>query len=259
MRRAATHRSPANSPVARLFVSMSSTPQGFANRLDHLKSELVGQGSRVQALVELAFEALFARDPARAADAVRLDDQVDAVDVNIERESVQLLADATRQNSQLDETQLRLVLTIVKANNELERIADVGVDLAELLIPTKGARTPVPQPFPDTFRVMANSVVGILRDTNAAFRRDDPALAKVVLQSQHTVTAFKQALTRDAEEQIAKGRMPVDFAFLLHEVANLCELLADHCTNIAEQVIYLRTGAIVRHTQTSWVEVARNP
>ena len=51
--------------------------------------------------------------------------------------------------------------------------------------------------------------------------------------------------------------MNVDFAFRLHEVATQCELIADHCTNIAEQVIYLTTGAIVRHMTNSWVELPR--
>lgn len=238
---------------------MPITPQGFNERLERLKGELVAQGSRVQALIEGALDAVFAQDAARARAVVAGDDAIDAADVELERASVELLADATREHAAIDQQQLRLVLTIVKANNELERVADVGVDLAELMLPAgkDGAPRTVARGFPDTFRVMANSIVGILRDTNAAFRMGDPALAKVVLQSQHTVTAFKNAIVRDAEEQIAKGKMTVDFAFLLHEIANLCELLADHCTNIAEQVIYLRTGAIVRHTETSWVEVPR--
>jgi phosphate transport system protein len=111
--------------------------------------------------------------------------------------------------------------------------------------------------YPDTFRVMANSVIGILRDVNTAVLHHDPALANIVLQSQHAVTAFKDAVLRDAEGRIAKGQMSVDAAFLLHEIATECEIVADHCTNVAEQIIYLTTGAIVRHTQSNWVEVTR--
>jgi phosphate transport system protein len=149
----------------------------------------------------------------------------------------------------MDPSDLRSVLTIVKVNNELERIADCAVEVAGLVrrhAGTTGA-------YPDTFRVMANSVIGILRDTNLAVQRGDAALAKVVLQSQHAVTAFKAALLRDAEEKIARGAMQVDFAFQLHEMATECERIADHCTNIAEQVIYQTTGAIVRHTDAQWV------
>lgn len=230
---------------------MPTTPQGFANRIETLKGSLVEQGRRVQAQLETAFGSVFTRDAAKAAEAIKADEEIDRVDVELERASVALLTDATRETSHLEEVQLRWVLTIVKINNELERIADAAVDVAELVDPARGLTAPLP----DTFRVMANSVVGILRDTNTCLMRADPVLAKVVLQSQHAVTAFKAAILRDAEEKIAKGAMGVDFAFRLHELASQCELMADHCTNMAEQVIYVTTGAIVRHTPSEWVEV----
>jgi phosphate transport system protein len=241
---------------------MPTTPEGFTQRSMALKARLVEQGRRVQGLMELAFEAAFERSAEKATQVTKLDDAIDAADVDIERAAVQLLTDATRESAQLDENQLRLVLTIVKVNNELERIADAGVDVAELVIPGKAGGSGTygnarDQALPSTFRVMANSVIGILRDAVGSLMSNDAAMAKVVLQSQHTVTAFKAAIVRDAETKIAQGTMTVDFAFFLHEIANLCELVADHCTNIAEQVIYLNTGAIVRHTQTSWVEVGK--
>ena len=232
---------------------MPTTPEGFAQRTAQLKGELVEQGGRVQALLELAFAAAFERDAAKALQAIRQDDAVDAADVAIEQRSVQILTEATREGAEIDPRQLRELLTVVKANNELERIADVGVDLAEMV----PALVKAGAPLPDTFRVMANSVVGIVRDVNHSLGRNDPTLANIVLQSQHAVTAFKAALLREAEGKLAKGQMTPDFAFQLHEMASMCEVIADHSTNIAEQVIYLTTGAIVRHMETSWVEVAR--
>ena len=230
---------------------MSNTPQGFALRLQRLKADLVEQGRRVQAMLEGAFEAVFARDPARAARVVAMDDAIDRVDVEIERASVQLLTDATHENARLEPVQLRAVLTIVKINNELERIADAGVEIAERCTTLRE----MPGTIPETFQVMTNSVVGILRDVNRAFDRSDAALAKVVLQSEDAVEAFKAAILTDAERKIASGQMPVDFAFVLHEIAGECLQMADHCTNIAEQVIYSVTGAIVRHMEGKWVEV----
>lgn len=234
---------------------MSGTPQGFAKRIEALTVMLAEQGRRVQAQLETAFSAVFLRDPVKAQAAIKADDEIDRVDVELEHSAVALLTDATLETSHLDEAQLRWVLTIVKVNNELERIADAAVDVAELVGPAQGAWAPLP----DTFRVMANSVVGILRDTNACLLRADPVLAKVVLQSQHAVTAFKAAILRDAEEKIATGAMSVDFGFRLHELASQCELMADHCTNMAEQVIYVTTGSIVRHTPSEWVEIPGSP
>jgi phosphate transport system protein len=229
---------------------MPTTPEGFTKRTERLRADLVEQGRRVQAMVEASFEALFGRDEAKGKRVAAMDDAIDAADVALEKACVLLLCDATQEGSELGDHQLRTILTIVKVNNELERIADAGVDVCDLVSKISGGGPA----FPGTFSVMANSVVGILRDVTTSVSRNDPALAKVVLQSQHTVTAFKSAILRDAEEQIAKGKMPVDFAFLLHEVASQCELIADHCTNIAEQIIYLTTGAVVKHLESAWVE-----
>jgi phosphate transport system protein len=233
---------------------MPATTQGFAIRLDRLKADLVKQGERVRMLLEAAFESVFTRDTARAARSCGLDDEIDRVDVQLEKDAVQLLRDATHENARLEPDQLRAVLTVVKINNELERIADCGVDIAESV----SALRQMPGFIPETFQVMANSVVGIIRDVNRAFEKSDPALAKVVLQSEDCVEAFKAAILKDAERKIAGGFMPVDFAFQLHEIANLCCKMADHSTNIAEQVIYSVTGAIVRHTDAGWVEIPRS-
>jgi phosphate transport system protein len=229
---------------------MLTTPDGFAERLARLKADLVEQGRRVQTLLELAFEAVFSADAGRAARVVAGDDVIDRVDVEIEKAAVQLLTDATHEGAQLDVRQLRGVLTIAKVNNELERIADSAVAIAERVDGAPGLVVP------DTFRVMANSVVGILRDVNRSLDRMDPKLARVVLQSDDCVADFKDAILRDAETRIAAGAMTVDAAFLLHEFATQCERVADHCTNIAEQVIYSATGAIIRHTEGHWHEVA---
>jgi len=232
---------------------MPTTPEGYADRLQQLRADLVSQGRRVQALLEAAFDAAFSKDAGRAARGMAMDDEVDRVDVEVERASVRLLTDATHENSKLDPSQLRAVLTIVKVNNELERIADSGVSIAERAAELRE----MPGDIPETFQVMGNSVVGILRDVNQAFDRNDAALARVVLQSEDAVEAFKAAILTDAERRIASGTMPVDFAFTLHEIANECCRMADHCTNIAEQVIYSATGAIVRHTDVGWVDVPR--
>ncbi|MCL4742170.1 MAG: hypothetical protein KJZ54_08200 [Phycisphaerales bacterium] len=236
---------------------MPTTHEGFSQRLLRLKADLAAQGGRVQAMYEDACEAVFSGDEGAARSVVERDDEIDRADVAIEKASVRLLADATNDGAALDAAQLRAVLTVVKVNNELERAADAAVVVAECVPAIRPFRDAIPQ----TFRVLTNSVVGILRDVNRAFERDDAALARLVLQSEDTVEAFKSGLLREAEERVAAGTMPVDLAFVLHELANQCERIADHATNIAEQVIYLASGAIVRHTDAGWVDlpdIARN-
>lgn len=230
---------------------MPKSPEEFNLRIAQLKGELITQGRRVQVLLEESFDAAFARDQAAAARAIASDDEVDRVDVAIERLSVDLLTAATNEGAALAPEQLRMVLTIVKVNNELERIADVGTTVAEL-VPGLLTQNLV---LPDTHRVISNSVVGILRDCVMALDRNDAHLAKVVLASEDAVGAFKRAILRDAQVQASTGKMSVDQAFLIHELATACEITASHCTNIAEQALYVASGKIVRHMAGHWHEV----
>lgn len=233
---------------------MSTTIQGFAKRLERLRADIAEQSLRVRTIMETAFEAALARDPVRAALVQGQDDVIDKVDVEVEKAAVALLTDATHENAKLDASQLREVLTIVKINNELERIADCAVAIAERAAALKNTTGSIPE----TFRVMTNSVLGILRDATQAYTKSDARLAKVVLQSEDAVEAFMSAILKDAETRIASGKMSVDFAFQLHQLANEACAAADHATSVAEQVLYNLTGAIVRHMEGGWVEVPRS-
>lgn len=233
---------------------MPTTPHGFTDRINELKATIATQGHRVQALLEQAFESAFAVDASAAAAAIALDDEIDRVDVDIERRAVQLLTDATHEGAALPSDQLRLVLTIVKVNNELERIADAGAAVAELVPHLLAAQTHLPP----TTRIITNSCVGILRDACGALARNDPHLAKVVLASEDAVAEFKRTILRDAQTRLCAGSLTFETAFILQELTSLCERLAEHCTNIAEQALYAATGTIVRHTGGHWHEVPRN-
>ena len=128
---------------------------GFDERLALLKQEIVAQGRRVLDLCTRAVDCFFDGDVDKARAVVTDDAPIDAADVAIERASVPLLA-----MGQTDEHAIRSVLTIVKVNNELERVADDGVTIAEqVLEPARFSER-----VPDVFRVMANSVLGMLRD-----------------------------------------------------------------------------------------------
>ncbi len=219
----------------------------LAANLLQLQSDLHTQGDRVLSMVSKAVEAYFDHDEAKAREVVRLDDAIDAVDVAIERASIPLL-----MLGQIDETAIRKVLTIVKVNNELERIADCGVSIAEQVI----GHQKLPDPMPSTFRVMANSVLGMLRDSNRALATSNADLARQVLLFDDTVDRFRNELTMHAQEQVALGAISVRFAFRITGATRSMERIADHSTNICEQTIYLLTGKIVRHRPEGWSDPA---
>ncbi len=215
----------------------------FTEQLATLHGEISDQGSRVLELCTRAVEAFFERDADKARLVVAHDDEVDRVDVAIERASIPLLARGSQ-----DEHQIRSVLTIVKVNNELERIADIGLLIAEQVLEP----FPTAEPPPATFRVMANSVVGMLRDATRALASGDAELARQVLLFDDTVDRFRNEILLHAQERVALSALSVRFAFRLMSVTKSLERIADHSTNICEQVIYLQTGKIVRHRPDGW-------
>lgn len=249
-----THAAPRANPTP-----MPTSPQGFQARIDRLKADLVRQGGRVRQLVEAAMDAAFDRNVDAARGAAAFDEEVDRVDVEIEKAAVAILTDACSVGATIEPAQVRMVLTIVKVNNELERIADVGVEIAELVPELRDCTAPTAghgaTPLPPTFRVLANSVIGIVRDCVASLDRLDPELAKVVLLSEEAVGEFKRALLGDAQSQLVAGKMSLALASALHDVANHSVTIVDHCTNVSEQVLYAATGRIMRHMQGKWEEV----
>jgi phosphate transport system protein len=216
----------------------------FDKKLERLRNDLVTQGERVYQHTIRAVESYFDRDAEKSTGVVEGDAVIDRVDVDIERASIPLF-----MMGETDEHRIRSVLTIVKINNELERIADCAVTIAEAVM---GPDEEPQQSVPATFRVMANSVIGMVRDANRAFDDLNVDIAQQVLGFDDTVTKFKAEIGLDAEQKVAAGDFSVRFAFRLRTVTAQLERIADHCTNICEQVIYLESGKIVRHLPEGW-------
>lgn len=221
--------------------------EAFDSKLAQLKNDLVVQGDRVVSMMMRSVESYFDRDQSRAEQVLKDDAVIDRVDVEIERACIPLLAMGIT-----DEHRIRSVLTFVKINNELERMADCAVNIAEVVLLDSTGDEEIPK----TFRVMANSVIGMLRDANRALADMNRELAERVLGYDDTVDQFKREISLDAAEEVAAGRMNVEFAFRIRRVVANLERTADHCTNICEQVIYLKTGMVVRHLPQGWSKPA---
>lgn len=218
----------------------------FEKKLLQLKNDLVTQGERVVDLTLRSVESYFDLDKEKAGSVVSSDEVIDRVDVEIERASITLLTMGST-----NEHDIRSVLTIVKINNELERIADCAVNVAEVVETYVNELT---EDRPRTFHVMANSVIGMLRDATRALSETNVDLAKRVLSFDDTVDEFKREILLKAQQKVAAGEYSVEFAFRLHTVTKAMERIADHCTNICEQVIYLESGMIVRHLPEGWTQ-----
>ncbi|MGH7213319.1 MAG: phosphate signaling complex protein PhoU [Tepidisphaeraceae bacterium] len=213
--------------------------QHFHDLLDELKDRVARMSALVQQSVEQAVEAVFDVDARVAQQVITLDARVDDEEVKVEKSAIDLLA--LHQPAASD---LRLITTIIKVNSDFERIADCAVNVAQRVLPL--ARLGDYQP-PADLRLMANSVVSTLRDTIKAFNLQDEALARQVLRSDDVVDALYHQIVQDMLQMMETDGAKANMDLSNIMIAKNLERIADHCTNVAEDVIYIHTGRIIRH------------
>ncbi len=216
--------------------------QHFTDLLADLKSRLSRMGAVVQQHVEQAVESLVTLDPKLAQQVIDGDAKVDEEEVKVEQGAIDLLA--LHQPAAGD---LRMITTIIKANSDFERIADCAVNIAQRVLPlSRHERYAV---SPD-LKLMANSVIGTLRDTIKGFNLSDEAVARHVLRGDDVVDALYHQIVQDTLTQMEGSAHEADVNLANIMIAKNLERIGDHCTNIAEDVIFVRLGRIVRHLHT---------
>jgi phosphate transport system protein len=207
--------------------------------LDDLREQLARMSTLVLQVVEQACESVFTSDAKLAQETITLDQRVDEEEVRIEKSAIDLLA--LQQPAAVD---LRTITAIIKCNADFERIADCGVNIAQrtLLL----SRLPDYE-APSDLRLMANTVIATLRDTVKAFNLRDEALARHVLKSDDVVDALWHQIVQDMLALMESDGQKANLDLGNIMIAKNLERIADHCTNIAEDVVYIHTGRIIRH------------
>ncbi len=213
----------------------------FVHLLEALRSRSLRMASLVEDMIQEACEAVFQAGGALARRVIARDNDVDAEEVQVETEAIRLMA--LYQPVGID---LRLVCTILKVNSDLERIADCAVNIAERAkhLDLDGA-----QARQGDLERMEAIVRQMLRHAILAYGSQDLETARRVLQQDDAVDALYEQVIR---EVVAEGSaLPPQMATHLDvlSIAKNLERIADHSTNIAEDVVFLLTGEIVRHRQ----------
>jgi phosphate transport system protein len=211
----------------------------FVDRLEELRSRAGRMTALVQQAVEQAGEAIFSMDANLAQKVIDGDAVIDDEEVKVEKAAIDLLA--LYQPAASD---LRLITTIIKVNLDFERIADCAVNVAQRVRPLTHDSDYEP---PNDLRLMFNSVVSTLRDTNKAFNLLDDAIARLVLRGDDVVDALYHQIVQDMLSLMESGSHNANTDLSNIMIAKNLERIGDHCTNIAEAVIYVHSGRIIRH------------
>ncbi|HEX4053519.1 MAG TPA: phosphate signaling complex protein PhoU [Tepidisphaeraceae bacterium] len=207
--------------------------------LEGLRTQVARMTTLVLQAVEQACEALFTADAKLAQETIVMDQRIDEEEVRVEKSAIDVLA--LQQPAAVD---LRTVATIIKVNADFERIADCAVNIAQRVLPL--SQLPNYEP-PSDLKLIANTVLLTLRDTIKAFNLQDEDLAHRVLKSDDVVDALYHQIVQDTICLMETGGQEANVELGNIMIAKNLERIADHCTNIAEDVIYIHTGRIIRH------------
>ena len=211
----------------------------FERDLDDLKKSLIKMGSVVEESIANALQALLEHDSALAAKVIEADVKINALEIEIDNAVVDLMA-----LQQPVASDLRLILSAQKINNDLERIGDHAVNIAE------SARDFGTPPSKETFLElprMAELTRGILRDALDSFILLNPKLATSVLEQDDRVDTLNRDMTRKVIELIKADTKSVEAGLQVIRVSRNLERVADLATNIAEEVIFLTQARVVKH------------
>ncbi len=207
--------------------------------IDRLKKNLLSLCALVEEQVQVAVRALLERDPELARRVERRDLEIDQREVEVEEECLKALA-----LHQPVASDLRFIVAAMKMNSDLERIGDLAVNIARKVVTICSQAT---MEIPFDLAGMWQKTQRMLRDSLDALVNLDARLGHEVCARDNEVDQMKHEIRRKAEQLMQQdpGRIPVLLNLLA--VSRNLERIADHATNIAEDVIYMVEGRIIRH------------
>ena len=215
--------------------------------IEKLKNQIVYLGTAVQENMQKSVKALWGKNPEMARQVIDRDKgEIDSFEINVEEECLRLLA--LHQPVAGD---LRFIVTVLKINNDLERIGDLAAKIADKVLllyavdPVRFASDTMQ--IPEMFNAMFEKTVWMFHNTMDAFVNEDTDLAYKVCLEDDEVDRAKGEIRTQMEEIILHDPTQHVYLAKLISVARSLERIADHCTNICEDIIYMAQGRIVRH------------
>lgn len=211
----------------------------FDEELKDLKQKLLHMADTAQEMIGLSVKALAERKESYAKQVFQLEDSVNRLEIEIEDAVLKLLA--LRQPAAGD---LRLLTAILKINNDLERVADQTVNISENAIDL--LQNPPLKPLIDIPH-MAQLAQKMIKNSIEAFVNQDPKLAQIVCQDDDAVDRLNEQVFRELLTYMMEDPKSITRAVDLILVSRNIERIADHATNISEDVIFIVEGKNIKH------------
>jgi phosphate transport system protein len=207
--------------------------------LENLHHDLLSMCAIVEEMIHQAVDTLSEPSYEKAHALAELDDDIDIWDVRIEESCLKILA--LHQPVAID---LRRIASVLKISSELERVGDLGSHIAERACGLMAGHDLV---IPDKVKEMARFAVDMLHRSIDAYVRLDSNLARQVCGDDEKVDNLNRIIIQELTEIMQRSPENVEAALHLFSASRHIERVADHATNIAEDVVYLVEGEIIRH------------
>ena len=225
--------------------------QAFDKLLEQLAARNLGMAGMVQQAAALAVDAVLKLDVAASKKVLQGETLIDAEDVEVERMAINLML--LHHPAAQD---FRVVFGIVKINADLERIGDCAVNIAQqvpaihyalskTMLDSKGEGDH-PE-VPRDMRLLAEAALKQVQDTVRCLSSREVELAEEICRADDVVDALNSQIMRDLSAEMETQRKSVPASLGLILAAKNFERIGDHCCNIAEDIVYLMKGEIVRH------------
>ena len=208
-------------------------------QLENLKERILRLGTLVEEAISKSITAFINRDAALAQRVMASDEDIDSMEVEVEEECLKILA--LYQPVAAD---LRFVVSALKINNDLERMGDLAKNIAKRVTQLQGGS---PYDRPPEIRTMATQAQEMVRQCLDAVVKRDPTLARQVREEDDIVDEARQRIQRRVMQGIKDQPDNAESLLRINSVAKHIERIADMATNIAEDVVYMVEGDIVRH------------
>ena len=211
----------------------------FDEELKKLKEKLFRMGLTVEEAVAKASQSLFDRDSKKAQEVIRGDQEINLCEIEIDELAHELIA--LYQPTAVD---LRFITMVLKMTNDLERMGDQAVNIAEKAVLVN--QEPPMKPYVDLPKI-AETARGMLRDGLTAFMERDAAKAKEILERDDVIDNLNDRIYEDIQKLMKEKPETIRQGVALIMISHNLERVADLATNIAEDVIYLARGIDIRH------------
>lgn len=211
----------------------------FENELAGLKEKLLTMASQAEAAVAKSIQALVDRDDDLARRVMADDAIVDQLEIEIDELSILLLSKAPLA------TDLRLITMTMKISNHLERVSDEATTISRRSLEL--STEPQLKPYVDIPR-MANMALDMLKEALDSFVNRNPEKARAIIPRDKEVDLLNKQLHRELSSYMVERPSTITRCLNLMVISKCLERIADHATNVAEEVVYLYEARDIRHT-----------